>query len=100
MTTTTHSLLDKKMLKTLKNMLKLTNEWDNNTFTVIGFGTMLSTPKTMQKLAVLHMQLPHIEKLDMIGMGIYLLLNLRVGESGAQNIKNLTILWINKEWSY
>jgi hypothetical protein len=51
------------------------SEGDNNTFTVVGFKTMLYTLKTNLKLNVLDMQLPHVKELDISGMGTYLLLN-------------------------
>jgi hypothetical protein len=64
-------------------MLEMT-AWDNNIFTVVGFKTMLKTLKNKMKLTTLDMQLPHIEELNIRGMGTYLLLNLGVGERGAQ----------------
>jgi hypothetical protein len=82
-------------------MLKLTAH-DNNTFTVVGFKTMLKTLKTLKstlKLTALGMQLPHVKELDINQIGMYLLLNLGVGDRGAQfivqNIKHLTKLSIS-----
>jgi hypothetical protein len=79
-------------------MLKLTAH-DNNTFTVVGFKTMLKTLKSTLKLTALGMQLPHVKELDINQIGMYLLLNLGVGDRGAQfivqNIKHLTKLSIS-----
>jgi hypothetical protein len=36
---------------------------DNNIFTIVGFKTMLKTLKTMPKLTVLDMKLPHVRVL-------------------------------------
>jgi hypothetical protein len=43
---------------------------DRNTFTVRGLKTILGTLKTMPKLTVLDMQLPHLEELDISENGI------------------------------
>jgi hypothetical protein len=84
-------------------MLKLTT-WDNNTFTVVGFETLLKTLEYMPKLTLLDMQLPHVKRFEIIGMmSIHLLFDLGVGNRGAQfitqNLKNLTILSVGKHWS-
>jgi hypothetical protein len=64
---------------------------------------MLYTLKTMPNLTTLDMQLPHIKEFSIHGMSIYLLLNLGVGDRGAQfvvqNLKNLTKLYIWKQWN-
>jgi hypothetical protein len=56
----------------------------------------------MLKLTVLDMQLPHMKELDINHIGIYLLLNLGVGDRGTQfvvqSLKNLTKLYIRKQW--
>jgi hypothetical protein len=76
---------------------------DNNTFTVNGFKAVLDTLKTMPKLTVLEMQLNHVDNLAINGYGTYSVLYLGVGERGAQlimqNLKNLTKLFIGKQWS-
>jgi hypothetical protein len=73
----------------------------NNTFTDVGFTTMLKTLETKPKLNTLDMQLPNVEEFDINEVGIYLLLNLGVGDRCAQfvvqNIKNLTLLYIGKQ---
>jgi hypothetical protein len=57
----------------------------------------------MLKLTVLDMQKLHVKALKISKMGIYLLLNLGVGNRGAQfiaqNVKNLKRLWISKQCS-
>jgi hypothetical protein len=76
---------------------------DSNTFTVYGFKVVLSALKTMPKLTVLDMQLNHVKELRVDQMGTYFLFYLGVGERGAQfvvqNLKNLTTLYIRKQWS-
>jgi hypothetical protein len=57
---------------------------DSNTFTVTGFKTMLRTLETMQKLTTLDMRLPHVNNIDIDGMGMNLLFNLGVGDKGMQ----------------
>jgi hypothetical protein len=73
---------------------------DNNIFTVYGFKAMLPSLKTALKLTVLDMQLPHVKELYIREMGTYLLLNLGVGDRGAQfiaqNLKNLIELDVGK----
>jgi hypothetical protein len=59
---------------------------DSNIFTVNGFKTMLRALKTMQKLTVMDMQLPHVKKLDVDRMGMNSLFNLGVDDKGIQFI--------------
>jgi hypothetical protein len=55
----------------------------------------------MQKPSAIDMRLPHVKELHINQMGIYLLLNLGVGDRCAQfvahNIKSLTKLYIGKQ---
>jgi hypothetical protein len=50
----------------------------------------------MSKLTVLDMQLPHVKELKISGMGMHWVLDLAIGDRGAQfvanNLKHLTYL--------
>jgi hypothetical protein len=76
---------------------------DSNTFTKDGFKAVLNALKTMPMLMRLNMQLPHVEVLDVSGMGTHLLFDLGIGGRGSQfiteNFKNLTTLLMCKQWS-
>jgi hypothetical protein len=64
---------------------------------------MLKTLKNMLKLTVLDMQLPHVDVANISMMGRYMPFNLEVSDRGAQfiaeNLKNLSVLHISKQWS-
>jgi hypothetical protein len=59
---------------------------DSNTFTIGGFEAVLRTLKTMEKLIVLDMQLPHVKKLNIYSKSKHSLLNLGVDDRGTQFI--------------
>jgi hypothetical protein len=76
---------------------------NSNTFTAVGFTKVLRALDTMSKLTVLDMQLPHVKELSIRCWGMYLLWNLEMGKRGAlfvvQNMKDLTKLYIGKQWN-
>jgi hypothetical protein len=69
-------------------------EKDSNIFTKEGFKVVLRSLKTMPKLTMLDMQLPHVNTLQIDDIGTLWLFDLGTGERGAQfvvqNLKNLT----------
>jgi hypothetical protein len=84
-------------------MKKVDGNGNGYTFTINGLQSVLRILKIRMKLTVVEMQLPYVKELSNSIMGTRSLFDLGVGDRGAQfiaeNLKNLTYLYIGKQWN-